>query len=106
MDLTKPCPGECGGSMMTCTCPGGNWYLKETADIEWCPKGCGRSVRMCTCPLSKHDRTMEQAVNLISVATAAETSGKWTPSAESEALLHWLARLLADRHMNRQGGAS
>jgi hypothetical protein len=96
MDLTKPCPEFCGGSMMTCTCPGGNWYLNATAGIEWCSKGCGRSRHMCCCPPDKYAKKIEQAVNLITVALAGTNSGA-ALSPESHRLLDQLWVLLADR---------
>lgn len=43
------------------------------------------------------DRKIEQAVNLITVALAAESSGVWKPNAHSEAYLYFLARALDDR---------
>lgn len=44
-----------------------------------------------------YDALAEQGVNLVGVAVAAERSGVWTPSPQSEALLYFLARALDDR---------
>lgn len=48
-------------------------------------------------PVRDYDAMVEQSVNLLSVALAAESSGKWTPSERAEALLYFLTQVLGDR---------
>lgn len=44
-----------------------------------------------------YDETVGRAVDWISVALGAESSGKWTPSERTEALLYFLTQVLGDR---------
>jgi hypothetical protein len=46
-----------------------------------------------------YDRLVEQGVNAISVALAAEANGLWTPDGMSDALLYFLGQKLLDRQM-------
>jgi hypothetical protein len=56
---------------------------------------------------SRNDRRIERAVNDISVALAAKSSGKWTPTPETLTLLRGLAEQLAERRRRlAEGGAS